>query len=177
MYAMDVFLQKFGLTRYDVWKMTGISQQTLSKANRKTPNEYSGKVLKALSEATGISPGEVLDSIFRIEKDKELFIVYDFDQLRSAYKDKMPEFYVKGDFIEVMKQVKSSQLSDTARMGTELGSGGSSGIIESLFYFAYNHLKGGNVKEEKLKDDITKLYHIILLDEETALLRLKSLSY
>ncbi len=177
MYAMDVFLQKFGLTRYDVWKMTGISQQTLSKANRKTSNDYSGKVLKALSEATGISPGEVLDSIFRIEKDKELFIVHDFEELRRAYKDQMPEFYVKGNFVEVMKEVKSGQLSDTARMGTELGSGGSSGIIEALYYFAYNHLKGGDVKQEKLKDDITKLYYIIMLDEETALLRLKSMYY
>lgn len=177
MYAMDVFLQKFGLTRYDIWKMTGISQQTLSKANRKTPNEYSGKVLKALSEATGISPGDVLDAIFRIEKDKELFIVHDFDELSKVYKDRMPEFYVKGDFIEVMKEVKSGQLSDTARMGTELGSGGGSGIIESLYYFAYRQLKGGNIKQEKLKDDITKLYYIILLDEETVLLRLKSLSY
>ena len=118
-----------------------------------------------------------MDSIFRIEKDKDLFVVHDFEELNQAHKERMPEFYVKGDFIEVMKEVKSGQLSETARMGTELGSGGGSGIIESLYYFAYNQLKGGNIKQETLKDSITKLYYIILLDEETVLLRLRSLYY
>lgn len=177
MQYMDVFLQKFGITRYDVFKRTGISQQTLSSANKKDPESYSGKILSALSQATGISPGEVLDSLIRIKNLDEVFIVRDWEELKIALDARKTEFHVMGEFTEIMKEVKSGQLSDTARLGTELGSGGSSGIIEALYYFVHRQLSGGNKEEEKIKDKVSKLYHIILLDEHTVALKLKSLSY
>jgi len=62
-------------------------------------------------------------------------------------------------------------------MGTELGTGGGVGLIESLYYFVHRQLSGGNKEEEKIKDQVSKLYHIILLDEHTVALRLRSLSY
>ena len=174
---MDVFLQKFGITRYDVHKRTGISQQTLSSANKKDPEAYSGKILTALSQATGISPGDVLDALIRIKKKDEVFIVRNWEELKIALEARKPEFHVIGEFTEIMKEVKSGQLSDTARMGTELGTGGGVGLIESLYYFVHRHLSGGNKEEEKIKDQVSKLYHIILLDEHTVALRLRSLSY
>lgn len=175
--CMDVFLQKFGLTRYDVSKRTGISQQTLSSANKKDPGSYSVKILSALSDATGISPGEVLDQLLRIQKEEERFVVRNWDELKIAVDAMKERFLVEGEFTEVMKDVKSGQLSDTARLGTELGTGGGVGIIEALYYFVHRQLSGGNKEEEKLKDRLTSLYHIILLDEHTVELKLKSLSY
>jgi transcriptional regulator with XRE-family HTH domain len=175
--CMDIFLQKFGLTRYDVFKRTGISQQTLSSANKKDPSSYSVKILTALSEATGISPGEVLDQLIGICSRKEYFVVRDWEELKIAVDARKERFIVEGEFTEVMKEVKRGQLSDTARLGTELGSGGSVGIIESLYYFVHRQLSGGNKEEEKLKDQLTTLYHIILLDEHRVELKLKSLSY
>jgi transcriptional regulator with XRE-family HTH domain len=177
MQYMDVFLQKFGITRYDVFKRTGISQQTLSSANKKDPESYSGKILTALSQATGISPGDVLDSLIRIKNRDEVYIVRDWEELKIALDARKAEFHVMGEFTEIMKEVKSGQLSDTARLGTELGSGGSSGIIEGLYYFVHRQLSGGNKEEEKIKDKVSKLYYIILLDEHTVALKLKSLSY
>jgi len=177
MQYMDIFLQKFGLTRYDVSKRTGISQQTLSIANKKNPESYSGKILIALSEATGISPGEVFDALVRIKKGNEYFVVRNWEELKLALDTLKPEFHVMGEFTEIMREVKSGQLSDVARMGTELGSGGSSGLIEELYYFVHRQLSGGNKEEEKIKDKVSKLYHIILLDDHTVVLRLKSLSY
>lgn len=177
MQYMDIFLQKFGLTRYDVSQRTGISQQTLSSANKKDPEGYSGKILNALSAATGISPGEVLDSLIRIKKGNDLYVVRNWDELKLAVDSLKPEFHVLGEFTKIMKEVKSGQLSDTARMGTELGSGGTSGLIESLYYFVHRQLSGGNMDEEKMKDKVSKLYYIILIDENTVALRLKSLSY
>ena len=177
MQYMDVFLQKFGVTRYDVFKRTGISQQTLSSANKKDPESYSGKILSALSQATGISPGDVLDSLIRIKNRDEVYIVRDWEELKFALDARKDEFHVMGEFTEIMKEVKSGQLSDTARLGTELGSGGTSGIIEALYYFVHRQLSGGNKEEEKIKDKVSKLYHIILLDEHTVALKLKTLIY
>ena len=177
MQYMDVFLQKFGLSRYDVHKRTGISQQTLSSANKKDPESYSGKILTALSQATGISPGDVLDALIRIKNKDEVYIVRNWEELKFALDARKPEFHVIGEFTDIMKEVRSGQLSDTARLGTELGSGGSVGIIESLYYFVHRQLSGGNKEEEKIKDSVSKLYHIILLDENTVALRLRSLSY
>jgi len=177
MQYMDVFLQKFGITRYDVFKRTGISQQTLSSANKKDPESYSGKILSALSQATGISPGDVLDSLIRIKNRDEVYIVRDWEELKFALDARKDEFHVMGEFTEIMKEVKSGQLSDTARLGTELGSGGTSGIIEALYYFVHRQLSGGNKEEEKIKDKVSKLYHIILLDEHTVALKLKTLIY
>ena len=177
MQYMDVFLQKFGVTRYDVFKRTGISQQTLSSANKKDPESYSGKILSALSQATGISPGDVLDSLIRIKNRDEVYIVRDWEELKFALDARKDEFHVMGEFTEIMKEVKSGQLSDTARLGTELGSGGTSGIIEALYYFVHRQLSGGNKEEEKIKDKVSKLYHIVLLDEHTVALKLKTLIY
>ena len=177
MQYIDVFLQKFGITRYDVHKRTGISQQTLSSANKKDPETYSGKILTALSQATGISPGDVLDALIRIKNKDEVFIVRNWEELKIALEARKPEFHVIGEFTEIMKEVKSGQLSDTARMGTELGTRGGVGLIESLYYFVHRQLSGGNKEEEKIKDQVSKLYHIILMDEHTVALRLRSLSY
>lgn len=174
---MDIFLQKFGLTRYDVSQKTGISQQTLSSANKKDPQSYSGKVLMALSEATGISPGEVLDSILRIQRSHDYYLVRSWDEMKIALESQQSVFYVQGEFTEIMRQIKDGQLSDTAMMGTELGSAGTAGIIAGIVYWVYRQLKGGNKDEEKIKDKISKLYNIVLIDEKTVMLKLKSLNY
>ncbi len=174
---IDIFLQKFGLTRYDVSQKTGISQQTLSSANKKDPQSYSGKILMALSEATGISPGDVLDAILRIQRSNDYYLVRNWDELVIALESRQTYFYVQGEFTEIMRQIKDGQLSDTATMGTELGSRGTSGLMVEIVNWVYRQLKGGNKDEEKIKDKISKVYNIVLIDEKTVMLKLKSLNY
>lgn len=177
MNVMDIFLQKFGMTRYDVSQRTGISQQTLSSANKKDPEGYSGKILMALSQATGISPGEVLDALLAIKTNQELYFVRNWEEMKIAVDSLHPIFQVKGEFAAIIREVKSGQLSDTERLGTELGSHGGSVVLEVLFQWVYNQIKGLNTEEEKIKDKVGRLYDISLKDETTAVLSLKSLKY
>ena len=66
---IDEYLKKFGLTRYRVVVMTGISQNTLANANRKDASHLSVKTIQALAEASGETPGKVLDSILESEDE------------------------------------------------------------------------------------------------------------
>lgn len=64
---IDKFLKAFGLTRYQVAKISGVLEATLSLANDKPINSLSVRVLQALAMATGLTPGEVLDKLIKQE--------------------------------------------------------------------------------------------------------------
>ena len=50
MSLLDVYLQKNGKKRYDVFKQTGISQQMLAAVNKKNVSSYSVKTIQAIAE-------------------------------------------------------------------------------------------------------------------------------
>lgn len=172
---MDVFLQKHGLTRYDVHKRTGISQQTLSNANKKLPEAYSGKILMSLSEATSLSPGKVLDQLLEIQIKDELYEVTDWETLKNAVENLYAVFYIKGPFMETVKEMKSEQLSEDELMGLELGTRGTAYITETVFSWLYRQFKVKDKEKDRIKHRVTIQYHIVVVDESTILLKRKNI--
>ena len=67
MNALDFYLQKHNCKRYDVHKKTGISQQLLATHKNKQIKQYSGKVLFAIADTLGKTPGEVLIDFRKIK--------------------------------------------------------------------------------------------------------------
>ncbi|EJL9733821.1 helix-turn-helix transcriptional regulator [Listeria monocytogenes] len=65
---LDEFLKKHNKTRYQLSKLTGISQNTLNDYNKKELNKYSVSFLRALSMCTGISTFDVFIELAELEK-------------------------------------------------------------------------------------------------------------
>ncbi|EAE1303804.1 hypothetical protein EP43_15085, partial [Listeria monocytogenes] len=57
---LDEFLKKHDLTRYQLSKLTGISQNTLKDQNEKTLNKYTVSILRALALIAGMPASDVL---------------------------------------------------------------------------------------------------------------------
>ncbi len=70
--VLDRYLNQRGLTRYDVSKLTGISEQALSKANKRDPETYTVKTIAKIAQATQQTPGTVLDELIKIRDLEEI---------------------------------------------------------------------------------------------------------
>ncbi|EAC7070574.1 XRE family transcriptional regulator [Listeria monocytogenes] len=68
---LDEFLKKHNKTRYQLSKLTGISQNTLNDYNKKELNKYSVSFLRALSMCTGISTFDVFIELAELEKSHD----------------------------------------------------------------------------------------------------------
>ena len=66
---IDVFLERYNLTRNKVSVITGIAPSTLMDSNRREVRTYKVETIIALSQATEISPGDVLNELLKIERD------------------------------------------------------------------------------------------------------------
>ncbi|EAF5455113.1 anti-CRISPR protein AcrIIA1 [Listeria monocytogenes] len=66
---LDEFLKKHDLTRYQLSKLTGISQNTLKDQNEKSLNKYNVSFLRALSMCAGISTSDVFNELEELEKN------------------------------------------------------------------------------------------------------------
>lgn len=124
---MDIYLWRYQLTRYDVFQRSGISQKTLYSANKKGATSYSGKVLISLGQATADTAREVLDVLLRIEREGVLLRVLTFEELKQAVDEHCPRFLVVVPFLEAIKAYKKSQINEEARLGFDLGTGGTGG--------------------------------------------------
>ncbi|EAF4479049.1 TPA_asm: anti-CRISPR protein AcrIIA1 [Listeria monocytogenes] len=65
---LDEFLKKHDLTRYQLSKLTGISQNTLKDQNEKSLNKYTVSFLRALSLISGLSVSDILFELEDIER-------------------------------------------------------------------------------------------------------------
>ncbi|EAC5612222.1 hypothetical protein B5530_14730 [Listeria monocytogenes] len=65
---LDEFLKKHDLTRYQLSKLTGISQNTLKDQNEKPLNKYTVSFLRSLSFVTGEDVTDVLIELAELEK-------------------------------------------------------------------------------------------------------------
>ncbi|ENI9064789.1 helix-turn-helix domain-containing protein [Listeria monocytogenes] len=65
---LDEFLKKHNKTRYQLSKLTGISQNTLNDYNKKELNKYSVSFLRALSMCAGMSTFDVFIELAGLEK-------------------------------------------------------------------------------------------------------------
>ncbi|EAG5771841.1 anti-CRISPR protein AcrIIA1, partial [Listeria monocytogenes] len=68
---LDEFLKKHDLTRYQLSKLTGISQNTLKDQNEKPLNKYTVSILRSLSLISGLSVSDVLFELEDIEKNSD----------------------------------------------------------------------------------------------------------
>ena len=66
--VLDQYLHAHGLNRNKVSKATGINPNTLQRASDMTAaTDINGRVIEAVAQAAGKTPGTVLDSLIRIQ--------------------------------------------------------------------------------------------------------------
>lgn len=72
MNVLQKYLDQNGITKYQVSKATGISSMTLSHAtaDSKPLSGQTVKVIAAVADALGKTPGTVLDELIEIENKK-----------------------------------------------------------------------------------------------------------
>ncbi|MBC1378025.1 anti-CRISPR protein AcrIIA1 [Listeria innocua] len=85
---LDEFLKTHNLTRYQLSKLTGISQNTLKDQNEKALNKYTVSLLRGLALVTGLSDSNVLFELASIEKNYD--DLAGFKQLLDKYKLSFP---------------------------------------------------------------------------------------
>lgn len=71
MNTIDNYLKLFDLTRYDVAKVSGVSQGGLSDANKRSASKLTYRILQALAMATGQTPGKVFDDLLKAERSRD----------------------------------------------------------------------------------------------------------
>lgn len=86
---LDLYLQRNNSKRYEVFKKTGISQQLLASHKNRKIEKYSNKVIIALAEALDKTPGEVLDELLALEREKPAFEAYTPEDLLNRIKGKI----------------------------------------------------------------------------------------
>lgn len=175
---LDIFLKSKHLTRYDVAKKTGISEQTLSKANRRDPETYSVKTIVTVAEAVEETPGQVLNELIAIRDSDQLYEATTFKELQQKVKSQEEVFLVKGDFRVFLKEVENSRLSESAELGFYLGSSGMGKTTTWYITRILNLFAPASEREkENLKQEIIALYTTEFIDQTTAKSTLKQLDY
>lgn len=85
---LDEFLKKHNKTRYQLSKLTGISQNTLKDQNEKSLNKYTVSILRALALITGMPISDVLFELEDLEKNAD--DLAGFKHLLDKYKLSFP---------------------------------------------------------------------------------------
>ncbi|EDD1528494.1 anti-CRISPR protein AcrIIA1 [Listeria monocytogenes] len=85
---LDEFLKKHDLTRYQLSKLTGISQNTLKDQNEKSLNKYTVSILRALALITGMPISDVFIELAELEKSYD--DLAGFKHLLDKYKLSFP---------------------------------------------------------------------------------------
>ncbi|MCI1283141.1 MAG: hypothetical protein LKG24_00900 [Lacticaseibacillus songhuajiangensis] len=63
---LDIFCSNHGITRYELAKVTGISEQTWRAVNNRELAKYTVKQLTAMGMVTGMSPDKVLEELWSL---------------------------------------------------------------------------------------------------------------
>ncbi|EAF6697657.1 TPA_asm: anti-CRISPR protein AcrIIA1 [Listeria monocytogenes] len=85
---LDEFLKKHNLTRYQLSKLAGISQNTLKDYNEKSLNKYTVSFLRSLSFVTGENVTNVFNELAELEKSYD--DLAGFKHLLDKYKLSFP---------------------------------------------------------------------------------------
>ncbi len=176
MSLLDIFLQKNGKKRYDVFKETGISQQMLSSVNKKNVSSYSVKTIQAIAKTVEKSEGMVLDELLQLEKENAIFEVFNAEDLLLAFDNKESYIVIKGEYKNAIEKLAKSQLSETETLGLELGSAGAVSILAEGFYQLANLFSNKDDEQKKIESQIRK-YKIKKTNENEFLLYLRQLDY
>ncbi|MFF2448227.1 hypothetical protein ACFVSW_14100 [Neobacillus sp. NPDC058068] len=176
MSLLDIYLQRNGKKRYDVFKETGISQQMLSSVNKKSVSSYSVKTIQAIAKTVGKSEGMVLDELLQLEKEKPIFEVFNAEELLVAFDNKESFIVIKGEYKNKIQELAKSQLSETETLGLELGSAGAVTILAEGFYQLANLFSKKDDEQKKIESQFRK-YKIKKINENELLLSLRQLDY
>jgi transcriptional regulator with XRE-family HTH domain len=176
MSLLDIYLQKNGKKRYDVFKETGISQQMLSSVNKKNVASYSVKTIQAIAQTVGKSEGTVLDELIQLENDNVYFEAFNAEDLLLAFKNKESRIVIKGEYKKELEKYAKAQLSDTETLGVELGSAGLVSVFAEAMLQLYNVLTIKDDDQRKIENQIRK-YKLSKLNENEILLYLRQLEY
>lgn len=174
--VLDIYLKKKSITRSELSKKEELSEQKLARISKQNPDSYSEETLELLAKGLATSPAEVLEELRSIRDSDALYQVTNINELRQKVKEKEEEFFVEGDFRELLKEIEGSRVSESAELGFQLGSRGSGTVLAQAVLRVMN-LFEEDTKLENLKQDIAQLYTIEFINEEEAKLRLKQLDY
>lgn len=173
---LDLYLQRNNSKRYEIYKKTGVSQQLLATHTKKKVENYSNKVILALAEALGKTPGTVLDELLTLEKENPAFEAYNPEELLTALQFKYDKIIIKGAYCKEIYKLMKSQLSETESMGFELGSGG----VATVLAYAINAARDLFSNSDKVTKEIERKiisYKLESASEEQVIIRLKQLDY
>lgn len=173
---LDLYLQRNNCKRYDVYKATGISQQLLSTHKNKKIEKYSNKVIIALADTLGKTPGAVLDELIELEKSNPAFEVYNPDELLLALNNKYEKIIIKGAYCDKIYSLMKSQLSDTETLGFELGSSGTATVLAYAITAVREFFSNSDATDRGIENKI-KLYKLKEFIDGGLLLTLKQLDY
>ena len=173
---LDLYLQRNGIKRYDVYKATGVSQQLLSTHTSKSVEKYSNKVVIALAEALNKTPGTVLDELLALQKENPAFEAYNPAELLQGLEFKYDRIIITGAYCSEVYKIMKGQLSETESMGFELGSAG----VATVLAYAINAARDLFSNSDKVSRDIERKivsYKLESASEENVTIRLKQLDY
>lgn len=173
---LDLYLQRNHCKRYDVYKKTGVSQQLLATHTKKKIEEYSTKIIIALSETLNKSPGKVLDELIALKIENPVFEAFNPSELLTGLNAKYDTIIVSGIYCNEIYKLMREQLSEKELMGMELGSAG----LLTIFVYAIDAVRDHFSNDHNNDKDIEKklkLYKIKEISSEKLILSLKQLEY
>lgn len=173
---LDLYLQKHQCKRYDVYKKTGVSQQLLSTHINKSIEKYSNKVIIAIAETIGKTPGDVLNELLLLEKEKPAYEAYHPSDLLVGLKSKYDKIIIQGAYFKEVKKIMDTHLSEKERLGVELGSAG----VLTILIYAIESVMDMFSNLEKMEKEIERklqLYKIVEISDNRLVLGLKQLDY
>lgn len=176
MSLLDIYLQKNGKKRYDVFKETGISQQMLANVNKKNVSSYSVKTIQAIAKTVNKSEGIVLDELLKLEKENAFFEAFNAEDLLLAFKNKESHILIKGEYAAELKKIAGSTLSETETLGSELGSAGLTTVFAEVIYQLTNYFSNKGDVEKQIESQIRK-YKLKKINENEYLLYLRQIDY
>ncbi|MGY3777504.1 helix-turn-helix domain-containing protein [Isobaculum melis] len=176
MTLLDVYLQRNGVKRYDVYKKTGISQQTLASAGKKSIDRYSTKILKAVAETLNKTPGTVLDELFLLEKEHPIYEAHNAEELLIAFKNKEEQIVIKNEFCQTVRHFAKSQLSETESLGFDLGGAGVMSILSTAVLAIFDKFSEGTAEEKEIEKNMRR-YKIKENNKDRIVLSLLQLDY
>lgn len=104
MHTIDDFLKYTKLTRYDIAKISGVSETTLADANRRPVNKMSVKVVQAIAMAVQLTPGQTLDELLKVRDNPIMHFIQAHPYMDQTLVNEVKEFLAvapeKGFWVE-----------------------------------------------------------------------------
>ncbi|MBL1225350.1 hypothetical protein [Enterococcus sp. BWR-S5] len=164
------------VSSYKISIATGISRQMIGKLRNGQADFHKGSLENAVLLHTFALEQKEAGSL-KTKGEAVMKEVETKEELLYQLKKKADEIFITGELAAEIYELQKGQLSDTERMGVELGSGGMQMLIEYVFIRLFEMNEQLGKEEKKMRRTITQLYYIKKISTDTVLLRLKQLDY